>query len=335
MDMLTSSQKLGNNGLPRRRSTPLGGGCSVLSHTVVVALAALLVIQQSESNNIDVYSEEPVSDDLVARAGALSWAAAAAPGPVGGVALRVIARGCAGGVAALAWDGLAVGAWAAAAPLDCPQRNTSLTVLTCERCFFTEGARVRFELTPDCSALQLEAFSGGADGTLRAPLAFPNASALDAGFGGGTLGGLAVSWTPGALLEKWANGPAGAQQWGWRLLRGPAAASRRGLSSEAVTVTISLPLWPTFKSVTVMANRDALELVSELSGLLTIYSMFAVLLWALERTPGCHEITIRFWARIAAMSNVAQAMENPLQGAGVEHASPTRQVQQPADPLSF
>ena len=333
--MLTSSQKLGDDGLPRRRSTPLGGGCSVISHTVVGALAALLVIQQRENNSVNVYSEEPVSDDLVARAGALIWAAAAAPGPVGGVALRVIARGCAGGVAALAWDGLAVGAWAAAAPLDCPQRNASLTVLTCERCFFKEGAHVRFEVAPDCSALRLEALSGGADGTLYAPLAFPNASALDAGLGGETLGGLAVSWAPGALLEKWANGPAGAQQWGWRLLRGPAAAARRGLTSEAVAVTIALPLWPTFKSVTVMANRDALELVAELSGLLTIYSVFAVLLWALERAPGCPEIVLRFRARLTATSNEALVVENPLRAASVEQASPTRQAQQPAVPLSF
>jgi hypothetical protein len=269
---------------PLRRPSPLGGGCSVLSHTLVVALAALLVIQHSEDHVQYEYSEEPVTDGLITRAGALGWAAAVAPAPAGGVTLRVFARGCAGGVASLAWDGLAAGAWTAAAPLACPQRNATLLLLKCERCFFTEGAELRFALPSDCSALQLEVLSGGADGALHV-LTFPNATALDVGAGGGTLGGLAISWGPRVVLET-RNERTSAPLWGWHLLRGPAAAARRGIATEPVTVSLGLPLWPTLKAVTLVPLRSDLELVSELSGLLTIYTVFAILYWAFEEARG-------------------------------------------------
>ena len=51
-------------------------------------------------------------------------------------------------------------------------------------------------------------------------------------------------------------------------------------------MSLGLPLWPTLKAVTLVPLRSDLELVSELSGLLTIYTVFAILYWAFEEARG-------------------------------------------------
>lgn len=270
-----------------KRSTPLGGGCTLLSFVTLAAVWAVVIMQRNNDNVLVQASVVGLSTDALLEAARVPPSLPKGGGGGAPLVLIIAAEGEPGACDSLTWssDGMSSSfGWELESTSPSPQR--AVHKLSCADCLLHPSARLAARLHWSCQSVYLRLEAADVDGavhTLEATSASPNATAA-------TLVAR-LMWTHALMLQVKTDTVNGVQGRGYVPL--PPAATwewtdstpSSGLLPLTAAVALDIPMPPpsTYTRVEVSEKVPLAQLASMLAGWAGILGVFGVAFAAAER----------------------------------------------------
>lgn len=282
-----------------KRTTALGGGCTLLMILSFATSAALLTLRRATDNTLSTNSIIAITS-MQSNVAALPWVPAPPTNPSrGGLNINIFSLASLGGGGSCATPlsftpsgmgggGSGGGTWVTQSTPSTPDGRSVLT-LSCQGCLLTSTTTLQLTLPASCQALYLEATSVDARGTLRS---LPLDPAVSSPQGLNLVSSIAwnLDVMLGVLLDQTDSAEGGGKSARGYLLLSSAGSKTTAYpgssilpTSSAILVSISLSLQPIFTQTVLTQKTSLADLGASIIGLAGLAALFRLLFQYTEK----------------------------------------------------
>jgi alpha-tubulin suppressor-like RCC1 family protein len=292
------------------RSTDVGGGCTLIGICTVFALAAALIVQRFNNNELEQQSIAPIRMETLDTSKSMNvrmappvadaYLSKVLPGSMSGLHIVIAAAGeSVNSCHPAAWShsGLSSGQFIFSADRTGSCGAWTLLHFACSDCLFTEGSSMNVTFPWHCQSLVMRGLSVASDGSIKQVdiASYPQTTgSTNLQPNGALLQRIDVGVSP--MLEIRNNSLTKSSTRGYQLLPAhstgtyaaplvPASGQSSLIQPLASNVSVRISFSPPqlFISVQISEKQTVLELISSIIGLTAIFSVFGILFKLTER----------------------------------------------------